>query len=204
VRTTFIISAARSAQLPALDLPEVAFLGRSNVGKSSLLNALVHARIARTSSTPGRTQQINLFRVHAGFGDFALADLPGYGYAKAPGHLRASWGPLVENYLDHRLSLRAALLLLDARRDVSAEDREVYEALRGRLHARGALAPVVLTKVDKLPKAKRKPQVAAVARTLEVPREAVVATSAAGRLGLEVLLRRLSVWVGGPEPASSD
>jgi GTP-binding protein len=204
VRTTFIISAARSAQLPALDLPEVAFLGRSNVGKSSLLNALVHARIARTSSTPGRTQQINLFRVHAGFGDFALADLPGYGYAKAPEHLRASWGPLVENYLDHRLSLRAALLLLDARRDVSAEDREVYEALRGRLHARGALAPVVLTKVDKLPKAKRKPQVAAVARTLEVPREAVVATSAAGRLGLEVLLRRLSVWVGGPEPASSD
>lgn len=196
VRTTFLISAARAEQLPALELPEVAFLGRSNVGKSSLLNALTQARIARTSSTPGRTQHINLFRVHAGFGDFVLADLPGYGFAKAPKAVRASWGPLVETYLERRSTLRAGLLLLDARREAEADDLSLFETLRTLLHRRGAVAQVVVTKIDKLPKAKRKPRVAELARRLELPREAVIATSASGRLGLDDLWTRLSAWVG--------
>lgn len=197
MRTTFITSVADASRLPRLDLPEVAFMGRSNVGKSSLLNALVQAKIARTSSTPGRTQQVNLFRVHAGFGDFALADLPGYGFARVPKTIQASWGPLIEQYLADRTTLRAGLLLLDARRGVEPEDRRLFDRLREVLHGRGALAQAVVTKIDKLPKAKRKPCLAEVAGLLEVPRAAVLSTSANEKLGLDELIVRLSAWVGG-------
>lgn len=204
MRTTFVTSAPRQDSLPNLGLPEVAFLGRSNVGKSSLLNALVQARIARTSSTPGRTQHINLFVVHAGFGDFALADLPGYGFAKVPTKVRSAWGPMVEDYLEHRTTLRAGLLLLDARRGVQPSDTELYEHMRAVLHGRGALAPVLLTKIDKLPKAKRKPALSAAARALRIDRPMVMPTSASDRLGLDDVLSRFSAWVGGARPASSE
>ncbi|MEO1228408.1 MAG: ribosome biogenesis GTP-binding protein YihA/YsxC [Myxococcota bacterium] len=202
MRTTFVTSSPRQELLPDLGLPEVAFLGRSNVGKSSLLNALVSARVARTSSTPGRTQHINLFSVHAGFGDFALADLPGYGFAKAPGHVRAQWGDMVERYLEHRHELRAALLLIDARRGVQPTDRELFEALYRTMHDRGALAPVVLTKIDKLPKSKRKPLAASVAAALRIDRDMVSFTSSSDRVGLDELLRRFSAWVGGQQTES--
>lgn len=204
MRTTFVTSSPRQELLPDLGLPEVAFLGRSNVGKSSLLNALVQARIARTSSTPGRTQHINLFVVHAGFGDFALADLPGYGFAKVPNRIREAWGPMVEGYLEQRRTLRAGLLLLDARRGVQSSDIELYEQMRAMLHGRGALAPVILTKIDKLPKAKRKPVIASVAADLRIDRGMVMATSASDRLGLDDLFSRFSAWVGGAAPTSSE
>lgn len=204
MRTTFIISAPRVSDLPHLDLPEVAFLGRSNVGKSSLLNALARTRAARTSATPGRTQQINLFRVHAGWGDFALADLPGYGFAKVPKAVRARFAPLIETYLQQRMSLRAALLLLDARRGVEPDDRALFDQLQRTLHARGALAQVVVTKMDKLPKAKRKPCLADVAVLLDLPRPAVLGTSASENLGLETLSVRLSNWVDGSSPDHQD
>lgn len=203
MRTTFITSAARAEQLPNLDLPEIAFLGRSNVGKSALLNALVGARIARTSATPGRTQQVNLFCVHAGFGDFALADLPGYGYAKVPKGVRESFGPLVDTYLERRAPLRAVLLLVDARRGIETEDRERFDRLAEVLRPRGALAQLVVTKIDKLPKAKRKPCLVDIARQLEVPRQAVLGTSASERIGLDELIERLSVWTGSTSPPSS-
>lgn len=202
MRTLFVTSSPRHELLPSLSLPEVAFLGRSNVGKSSLLNALVQAKIARTSSTPGRTQHINLFTVHAGFGDFSLADLPGYGFAKAPVRIRAEWGGMVEGYLEHRKELRAALLLIDARRGVQEADRELFEDLYRMMHSRGALAPVVLTKIDKLPKAKRKPLVASVASALRIDRGMVATTSSSERIGLDTLLERFSAWVGGQQTES--
>lgn len=191
MKTTFILSAARVEQLPCLDLPEVAFLGRSNVGKSSLLNALVNARIARTSATPGRTQHVNLFRVHAGFGDFGLADLPGYGYARAPKSVRSAWGPLIDRYLTQREALRAVLFLLDARREPSGDDLDAAARLREGVERRGAAVQVVVTKLDKLPKAKRKPQLARISASIGVDPTEIVGTSVLDRIGLEPLLERI-------------
>ncbi len=199
MRTQFLISAAQVEQLPATGLPEVAFLGRSNVGKSSLLNALVQARIARTSSTPGRTQQVNLFLVHAGFGDFGLADLPGTGFAKAPRAVRAAFAPLVDAYLERRAELRAVLWLLDARRDPGPAEVSLGRRLREGVGAR-AEVQVLLTKADKIPKAQRKPRATRVATALGLSADSVLLTSASSRIGLEEVLDRVRGWT----TASSD
>src|SRR5215208_5623002 len=112
---------------PPPELPEVAFAGRSNVGKSSLLNRLVRRRkFARVSNTPGRTQEINFFRVN---GQFVLVDLPGYGYATVSKSKRAEWRPLIEGYLTGSEQLRGVVQLLDARHDPSPEDRQMIEFL---------------------------------------------------------------------------
>ncbi len=144
----FIISAARPDQFPdgpqGVELPEIAFLGRSNVGKSSLLNALVKQReLAFTSSRPGCTQLINFFRIGD---DFMFADLPGYGFAQVPQHIKAEWKKLIDSYLLRRESLRLCVVLLDARRGWMAKDLELKEWLE--FHRRPYL--VVATKVDKL------------------------------------------------------
>jgi GTP-binding protein len=139
-----IISAARPGQFPKQDLPEVAFLGRSNVGKSSLLNTLLGAgRAARTSSRPGCTRQINFFRVE---NRLVFADLPGYGYARVPVRESAGWKELVEAYLEKREALALSLLLLDARRGWMEKDLELKRWLE--FHNRRYL--VIATKFDKL------------------------------------------------------
>jgi GTP-binding protein len=142
----FIISAARPEQFPenARGLPEVAFLGRSNVGKSSLLNALVKQKeLAFVSSRPGCTQQINFYQI----GDqFVFADLPGYGFAKVPKHIQAQWKQLIDFYLVGREPLRLCIVLLDARRGWMEKDLELKRWLE--FHRRPYLA--VATKVDKL------------------------------------------------------
>ena len=201
MRTTFITSAPALQHLPALELPEVAFLGRSNVGKSTLLNALVNARIARTSSTPGRTQAVNLFRVHAGFGDFVLADLPGFGYAKVPRSIKKAWGPLTDGYVQSRAELKGVVLLFDSRRDVRKEDVAMFARLREALEDHGAEAKAVLSNIDKLPKAKRKPRIAEVAGQLGIERHEILAVSSSERIGLEELTALLAGWVGEAPPA---
>ncbi len=142
--------------VPDLGLPEIAFAGRSNVGKSSALNRLLgHKKAARVSGRPGRTQAINLFRV-AGI---ALADLPGYGFAKVPEAVRREWKSLIERYLRDREALRLVVVLVDARLETQQADVELIDAL-------GAMqipTLVVSTKVDKLGKSERKPQLAALA-----------------------------------------
>lgn len=165
----FLVSASDPRGFPRPDLPELAFAGRSNVGKSSLLNALVGVpALARTSNTPGRTRLINWFRVEPPHGKpVAFVDLPGYGYARVSKSERAAWRPLVEAYLGRREVLRAVLLLVDARRGAEAEEQELLEYLAGAQ----VPAQVVLTKVDKLAKAKRKPAAAAVRRELGLPRD---------------------------------
>lgn len=123
----FVLSAKEPAHYPPAALPEIAFAGRSNVGKSSLINTLLNRKgLARTSNTPGRTQEINFFRVND---RFTFVDLPGYGYAKVPEAIRKTWGPMVEVYLRERGTLRLVVLILDVRRDPSEEDGQLIHWL---------------------------------------------------------------------------
>ncbi|HEY7334248.1 MAG TPA: ribosome biogenesis GTP-binding protein YihA/YsxC [Bryobacteraceae bacterium] len=144
----FIISASRPEQFPREAEPEIAFLGRSNVGKSTLLNALVGAsgketRLADVSSRPGRTQLINFYQVDGGY---RFVDLPGYGFAKVPPEISRQWKSLIEAYLLDRQALRMAILLLDARRGWMEMDVELRKWLE--VHQRPYV--VAVTKVDKL------------------------------------------------------
>jgi len=138
----FVLGVVDYAQLPEPALPEVAVAGRSNVGKSSLLNALVGRHgLARTSKTPGRTQELNFFRIG---GELMLVDLPGYGYAEAPKAKVEAWNRLIRDYLRGRPGLARVLLLVDARHGPKASDREIMELLGG-----SAVAfQLVLTKCD--------------------------------------------------------
>ncbi len=140
----FLISAASFNQLPDTDLPEIAFAGRSNVGKSSLLNALTGRKnLARTSNTPGRTQQVNFFDLG---GRVMLTDLPGYGYAKAAKSVVDQWTRLIKSYLRGRVQLRRVCLLIDSRHGLKDTDREAMV-----LMDEAAVAyQIVLTKCDKI------------------------------------------------------
>lgn len=144
MKTEFIVGATSPAQFPKDAKPEFAFLGRSNVGKSSLLNALAgNQKVAFTSSRPGCTQQINFFDAE---GQIRLVDLPGYGYAKAPKALQAEWSNLIEAYLNERECLRLCICILDVRRGWMESDRTLKEWLD--FKQRPYL--VVATKIDKL------------------------------------------------------
>jgi len=145
----FLMSAAQLAQLPADDLPELAFAGRSNVGKSSAINALARRRrLAFFSKTPGRTQTINLFEL----GERGrLVDLPGYGFARAARTVRAEWDALVGGYLSGRRSLAGVVLLMDARRPLTEHDQALLEWLR----PAGRRMLVLLSKCDKLTRDER-------------------------------------------------
>src|SRR5213076_1060978 len=145
---------------PDSNLPEVAFAGRSNVGKSSLLNTLVRRKsFARVSRTPGRTREINFFRVNNGF---VLVDLPGYGYARVSKQQKSDWRPLMESYLRRTSQLRGIVLLLDIRREPSEDDRAMLDFL-----AEMEVPTIVaLTKTDKLSKKAASERAAAIARAL--------------------------------------
>lgn len=143
-QVTFLLGAARLEQIPESPLPEVAFAGRSNVGKSSLINALTGRKdMARTSNTPGRTQQVNFFDLGA---RLMLADLPGYGYARAPKDQVRGWTRLVNTYLKGRAELRRTCVLIDARHGLKDSDRDVMDML----DAAAQPYQVVLTKCDKV------------------------------------------------------
>lgn len=161
-KTTFVTSAASPKDFPPPTLPELAVVGRSNVGKSSLINALVGQEgLARTSRTPGRTQLINWFAVDAQ-PKFYLVDLPGYGYAKVPGAMKDAWKPLIETYLSKRTSLAGVLLLIDIRRGPEDEELDFVPWLA----ERGVQLVVALTKADKLAKNKRMLEVSRARKTL--------------------------------------
>lgn len=191
MRTKFITSCVDADAFPQPSRPEVAFVGRSNVGKSSLLNALTSAKIAKVSRTPGRTQMVNFFTVDGKDWGFSLADLPGYGYAKAPKALQRTWGPLIEQYLETRDPLRAMLLLVDIRRGVQADDLDLVRWMLETSEQRDISIEVVATKIDKLPKAKQKPALDRIARELGLDRSHIHGTSALSRQGLTELLDHL-------------
>lgn len=144
IQAEFLLSAVRPEQFPSETLPEIAFLGRSNCGKSTLLNCVTGQKgMAFSSSTPGRTQAVNFFRVE---GKIVFVDLPGYGYAKAPKHVARQWSDVIDAYLLQRKKLELCCLLLDARRGWMDADLQLKEWLEH--HGRDYI--VVATKVDKL------------------------------------------------------
>ena len=174
-------------------LPEVAFIGRSNVGKSSLLNALVGRKgLARVSATPGKTTLLNAFRLPA----FYLVDLPGYGFARASKSARDSYRTLVTRYLRERPSLAGVAWLLDARHDPSAGDFDMQELLVE--SGRPVLA--VLTKADKLGRTARRERAQAIARALELPDDQVQVTSSRTGDGMADLGASILALVGPGNP----
>ena len=177
---------------PDTTLPEIAFAGRSNVGKSSLLNRLVHRKkFARVSNTPGRTREINFFRVN---GRFVLVDLPGYGYARISKERRAEWRPLIESYLSGSRELRGIVQLLDARHDPTVDDRRMLDFLS----ELGVPTIVVLTKIDKLVPAQRAKRLAALAAELALEDDQLIAFSAVTGEGRNELAEAIESLLNEP------
>ncbi|WP_428261224.1 ribosome biogenesis GTP-binding protein YihA/YsxC [Haliangium sp.] len=199
-RAEFVTSAAKPAQFPRPTLPEIAFAGRSNVGKSSLINTLVGVPgLARTSRTPGRTRLLNWFRIVPPKGPaLHFVDLPGYGFAKVPRAMRAGWRPLIEAYLADRDALRALVVLIDARRGAQEEEIDLLAWL-DEIHVP---ALTVLTKSDKLPKNKRKLTAMAVKRSLNLAR-APILFSALDGTGLASLWQAITHHAAAPRSADA-
>ncbi len=167
---------------PLLEFPEIAFGGRSNVGKSSLINQITRTKgLARTSRTPGRTQQINFF---LGLEEIVFADLPGYGWARAPAQVREAWRPLVEGYLLARDTLRGVVVIIDSRRGVGEMDRQLLDFLE---ENEIEVVPV-LSKIDKLKQGERVRLVRAAKKELSE----VIPFSAVTGEGERELWRRLT------------
>jgi GTP-binding protein len=184
----------RPGQDPPGTLPQVAFAGRSNVGKSSLINRLLERhrkQIARVSAQPGKTQEINFYRIRAelsdGDDDFFLVDLPGYGFARAPRPVREAWKPLIESYLGGATELLGVVQLLDVRHDPTAEDLRMIEYLAGI----GMPTLFVLTKVDKLKNAERDRRMRTIVAQLGVEAEQVIPFSSTSGEGRDELLDTL-------------
>jgi GTP-binding protein len=199
----FIAGATDVAQLPAPTFAEVAFAGRSNVGKSSLINKLVsRKKLVRTSSSPGCTRAINIFRVRlrteSGEAHLDLVDLPGYGYAQRSKAERKSWGPLIEGFLSERPGLRGAVVIVDIRRGVQDDDVQLLEFLES-----VDVTPIVVaTKIDKLPASKRKPALSKLRNQLGGLR--LVPYSSVSGDGRDLLWKRLLTVssIDRPETAS--
>jgi GTP-binding protein len=174
----------------ARGMPQVAFAGRSNVGKSSLINRLLgrtRTAIARVSAQPGKTQEVNFYQVRADLGDFFLVDLPGYGYAKVPKALREKWQPLIHGYFSAAKELRGVVQLLDIRTGPTEDDLRAI----GYLAELGVPVLFALTKADKLAKMKREAALRKVVEQLGADAEQVVLFSSLSGEGREVLLETL-------------
>lgn len=186
MKVSFLKSAFQEKHFPPQDRPEIAFAGKSNVGKSSLINTLTNRKkLARTSSTPGRTQAINFFDLNH---RIYLVDLPGYGFAKVPLEVKRSWGRMVEEYLQARTNLKAVVVILDIRREVSPDDLSLLEWLE---HYR--IRPlVILTKADKVSRNQAFSRVKRISRDLEGFKiDKPIVFSARTRQGREAIWERL-------------
>jgi len=185
VSADFVMSAEEPSHYPREGLPEVAFAGRSNVGKSSLINTLVkRKRLARVSSTPGHTRLINFHRIN---NKYMFADLPGYGYAKVSKKERERWKRMVETYLVSRQELRAAVLIMDLRRTPREDELDLIGFLTGH----GITPVLVATKADKLGKTKRVKPLKEMAKALGIAPETIIAFSMVTGEGRDALWRKL-------------
>ena len=187
----FIRSCREAEQFPRERLPEVAFVGRSNVGKSSLINSLLNRKkLAKVSRTPGKTRMINFFRVSATTPfrtDLYVVDLPGYGYASVAKSVRAQWGPMIEGYLTTRSKLRGIILLVDSR-GIEWQDRSTVEWL----NTLGQEIVVVTTKVDKLTRSERQKSLTLIRQSLGLSAQAaLVPYSSVTHEGRDLLWREL-------------
>jgi GTP-binding protein len=182
----FITTAVEPSGFPDGINPEVAFAGRSNVGKSSMINALAGRRkLVRVSNTPGRTRTLNFFdvdlEVKGGRRTFRLCDLPGYGFARASKGDRADWQKMITGYVEKRFPLRLVVSIIDAEVGPTEDD----DQLLGYLTGNGKKVMVVATKIDRIPKAKRKPRILELARQLSLPVENVLPFSAVEKIGVD-------------------
>lgn len=190
--STFMTSAVKLSQYPPDELSEFAFAGRSNAGKSSMINALLNRkRLVKISSTPGKTQLINFFLINEAF---MFVDLPGFGYAKVPKAVKKKWGNMVETYLKQRQYLKGLVLLMDIRRLPRQEELD----LLGWLDLYCLPAVIVLTKADKLSKSKQKHQQNAIAKTLGVSSDRLLIFSAKTRQGKDALWRAINFCLNQP------
>ncbi len=183
----FLISAFKEKQYLPPDRPEIAFAGRSNVGKSSLLNVIINRKsLARTSSTPGRTQSINYFRVGQ---SLYLVDLPGYGFARVPINIKKSWQKMVETYLSTRENLKAVVVIIDIRREPTSGDLDLLSWLWNH----GIPSIPVLTKADKLSRQKAHNQSASIKRQIiEICPTVPIVFSAKTKQGREEIWEKIN------------
>ena len=187
-----------TSKLPDTGKPEIAFAGKSNVGKSSLINGLMNRKaLARTSSQPGKTQTINFYNVN----DFMyLVDLPGYGYAKVPETEKAKWGKMIENYLHTSQTLKAVFLLIDIRHDPSANDKLMYDWI-----VKNGYNPIIIaTKLDKLKRSQVQKNVKAIKDGLKLrPGSRIIPFSAETKQGRDEIWALMDELTGFP-PAATD
>ncbi|MCX5744049.1 MAG: ribosome biogenesis GTP-binding protein YihA/YsxC [Proteobacteria bacterium] len=187
MKARFVTSAAKASDFPPPTHPEIAVVGRSNVGKSSLINALVGTDgLARTSRTPGRTRLLNWFEIESKH-PFYLVDLPGYGYADVAAKVRHSWRPMIETYLESRTVLAGVLLLVDIRRGVQEEELDFVPWLE----SKGTPIVVALTKADKLSKNKRYPEIKRVRAELGITRDPYAVSTITDDSGIPELWKAL-------------
>jgi GTP-binding protein len=183
-------SAVKPSHYPSTDLPEIAFTGRSNVGKSSLINTLVNRKhLVKTSSTPGRTQLINFFIINK---TISFVDLPGFGYARVPDSVKKSWGPMIETYLSTRNTLKGVVLIMDIRRIPGMHEFNFIEWL----HYYNIPKILILTKSDKLSKIKQKNQHLSIAKALRINQEELILFSAKSRMGKDEVWDAIERLIG--------
>ncbi len=187
----FVKSAKEKDQ--TFGMPEVAFVGRSNVGKSSLINYITNNKIAKVSSTPGRTRLINYFKVNGG--QFMLVDLPGYGFAKGNKTEVNDWSQMMEGYFANNENLKQVLLLLDIRHDPSIDDLKMQHYLM----FYNIPYTIIATKCDKLSKSQVQNQKFRLASKLKVGVDNIICESSTNRTGAEQILSRLDQFIGGAE-----
>jgi GTP-binding protein len=177
-KAEIIMTAVKKEQYPATVVPEIAFAGKSNVGKSSMINALLNRRsLARTSSQPGKTQTINFYNINDMLN---FVDLPGYGYAKVSKTEKDKWSPMIDTYLHNRNQLREVFLLVDIRHEPSQNDIQMYSWIKGC----GYKGYVIASKADKLSRSQQIKSIAVIKKTLEIKEDGLIfpfsATSKAG------------------------
>ncbi len=191
VEAQYVASAVNLGQCPEENFPEVAFAGRSNVGKSSLINALINRKsLARTSSKPGKTQTINFYQVN---NNVYLVDLPGYGFARVSKDIKATWGKMIEQYLGGRPQLKGVVHLVDIRHEPTADDILMYQWLQ----FYGLPTVVVATKADKISRGRRQQHLKVIKEKLQLnPDSLLVPFSSETKEGSERLWEILDRWLG--------
>lgn len=191
----FIISAVGPSQYPDDALPEIALAGRSNVGKSSLINRMINRKnLARTSSKPGKTQQLNYYRINS---DLYFVDLPGYGYAQVSKTEREKWGKFIEQYLLHREPLKLLLHMIDLRHPPTKDDQAMYAWLKHH----GVPVCIVTTKADKIPRGKWQKHTKMIRETLQADKsDPIVLFSSETGQGKEELWRIIEQRIGYTAP----
>ena len=195
----FLTSAVRKDQYPSEGVPEIAFAGRSNVGKSSLINLLTNRKkLAKVSQNPGKTRTINFFTVN---GTFRIVDLPGYGYAKVSKAEAEKWGPMMEDYLSSRPDLLKVVQLVDIRHAPSAQDRQMYEYLQ----YYGLDGLVVATKADKVSRGEAAKNIAVIRRELNMKKgDRVIPVSALNKTGTEEMLSAMEEILAAGKGVSTE